>query len=754
MSKVYHTSDIHLSFKADGSVHKDMAQRSWSKGSPNYVGYLEKLSDFGKNNIKSNDFCIVTGDLTHDMKHRDAVHSFRWMRANFNGIIVACRGNHDRDIDFKKLRLDSVGSNFYLLDEGEIISIGAYTFGCYSDHKDKTNATNYTEYLKMAEAIVKQAKIKETIPVMISHYPLPLEIAKKVKGLTAYLSGHVHCTKGDYPDGNNWEWYDAAAKPTDNKTINDCYYSTGTTDVLLVLEKEIFKEITCLEVAPVSINNSNKSKIGQAFECAPKFIDKFEVEDSFNPGNIISGFMCRKKGLMYGSLYITHVNNAEIDPQLIYGTPKLAYPYKPNSTTEYAEFPNCSHFYIADKWNGTNILFYKYYDSLGNLFITAKTKGTAIVKDGDFGQFFSLTREALGWNDPGSIMLNLPNILMPLMKDSIQSYSFELCGKKEPHLVNYDFDIDLKPLFLGREDGRIEPVITSECNYYNSASNDEIVEACKNNQWMDFEINEQYRKLHNLPVKYEYNHFQTEGKVLYLMDYHDLCVSRTLYKIKPKDIEEMHWQTFDVDTVNKVSEAVKKIKRDGMNVTEQTLQEELDMGPKEWNKFGKQVLASVNVDRPDDKREVLILVGVPGSGKSTFAKELEKTGWIRVNQDDLGSRNKCKTLMSEALANNKKVIVDRCNFDVNQRKAWLDLAKKHGVSKVQAIVFNTPTELCKDRIMTRLDHPTVTPIEGSKKLVDVFTSMLVPIRDDEGFVGVVGVSTVEEVDTLIKKFND
>lgn len=34
---------------------------------------------------------------------------------------------------------------------------------------------------------------------------------------------------------------------------------------------------------------------------------------------------------------------------------------------------------------------------------------------------------------------------------------------------------------------------------------------------------------------------------------------------------------------------------------------------------------------------VIVLCGLPGSGKSTFSLELEKNeNWVRINQDDLG----------------------------------------------------------------------------------------------------------------------
>jgi len=54
-----------------------------------------------------------------------------------------------------------------------------------------------------------------------------------------------------------------------------------------------------------------------------------------------------------------------------------------------------------------------------------------------------------------------PKLLQPLFEEAdCQGMSFELCGSAEPHLVKYDFEIALKPLFLSYNNGRIKPVIT------------------------------------------------------------------------------------------------------------------------------------------------------------------------------------------------------------------------------------------------------------------------------------------------------
>jgi hypothetical protein len=60
---------------------------------------------------------------------------------------------------------------------------------------------------------------------------------------------------------------------------------------------------------------------------------------------------------MIGSLYITEVSGVTLSkPQLIYGSPKLSYPYK-KGTTDYLESfergnDSIISYYLSQKWNG------------------------------------------------------------------------------------------------------------------------------------------------------------------------------------------------------------------------------------------------------------------------------------------------------------------------------------------------------------------------------------------------------------------
>lgn len=70
---------------------------------------------------------------------------------------------------------------------------------------------------------------------------------------------------------------------------------------------------------------------------------------------------------------------------------------------------------------------------------------------------------------------------------------------------------------------------------------------------------------------------------------------------------------------------------------------------------------------------VLLLVGLPGSGKTTFALRLvEGGGWVRVSQDDVGgSRAAVERSFMEALESGHAVVVDRCNCTVQQRRWFI-----------------------------------------------------------------------------------
>jgi len=76
---------------------------------------------------------------------------------------------------------------------------------------------------------------------------------------------------------------------------------------------------------------------------------------------------------------------------------------------------------------------------------------------------------------------------------------------------------------------------------------------------------------------------------------------------------------------------------------------------------------------------LLVLVGLPGAGKSTFAAALAFTGsWTVVSSDAHMSTEACVEAASAALRAQQCVVIDRCNTTEAQRRVWLELAAAGG----------------------------------------------------------------------------
>ncbi|XP_071753338.2 bifunctional polynucleotide phosphatase/kinase [Centroberyx gerrardi] len=81
------------------------------------------------------------------------------------------------------------------------------------------------------------------------------------------------------------------------------------------------------------------------------------------------------------------------------------------------------------------------------------------------------------------------------------------------------------------------------------------------------------------------------------------------------------------------------------------------------------------------KTEVIVAVGFPASGKSTFFhSHVIPKGYVYVNRDTVGSWQKCVSACEHALKEGRSVAVDNTNPDLESRKRYVDVAKAAGVS--------------------------------------------------------------------------
>lgn len=112
---------------------------------------------------------------------------------------------------------------------------------------------------------------------------------------------------------------------------------------------------------------------------------------------------------------------------------------------------------------------------------------------------------------------------------------------------------------------------------------------------------------------------------------------------------------------------------------------------------------------------IKMLVGLPASGKTTRAKELEKEGWVRICKDDIRAnmehytRKKEKEvirtrnfLIRQALQNGKNVVIDDTNLNPIHERSIRAIAREFNVEFEKDTSFlEVPIKTCIERDLKR-----------------------------------------------------
>lgn len=95
-------------------------------------------------------------------------------------------------------------------------------------------------------------------------------------------------------------------------------------------------------------------------------------------------------------------------------------------------------------------------------------------------------------------------------------------------------------------------------------------------------------------------------------------------------------------------------------------------------------------------QKLIMLVGLPASGKSTISNRLvAESGFpvVRVNRDTLGTDARCLKLTRRILDQGKVPVIDNTNPTVKSREKYLKLADEYGVP-TECWKISTPLEQC------------------------------------------------------------
>lgn len=147
----------------------------------------------------------------------------------------------------------------------------------------------------------------------------------------------------------------------------------------------------------------------------------------------------------------------------------------------------------------------------------------------------------------------------------------------------------------------------------------------------------------------------------------------------------------------------------------------------------------------DRHMQVVILVGLPGSGKSTFYAERFAATHVHVSPDNFpNNRNPGRrqaTLLEEALVAGRDVVVDNTNLRAADRAPIIEAARRHGATVI-GYAFEADVAKCRERNRKRQGRarvPDVAIYAARKRLeppshAEGFDALVrVRARDDQGF---------------------
>ncbi len=138
-----------------------------------------------------------------------------------------------------------------------------------------------------------------------------------------------------------------------------------------------------------------------------------------------------------------------------------------------------------------------------------------------------------------------------------------------------------------------------------------------------------------------------------------------------------------------------------------------------------------------------LMVGIQGSGKSTFSKRLSRELNCKIiSSDEVRKANpnmeekfvfpEVYRLCAEELKNNRDVIFDATNITPAVRSRNINSIKElYSEFKIHVYFINTDAEICKKRVQKRntMSNELYLPLE----VIDSYSKNIIPPSEEENF---------------------
>lgn len=162
---------------------------------------------------------------------------------------------------------------------------------------------------------------------------------------------------------------------------------------------------------------------------------------------------------------------------------------------------------------------------------------------------------------------------------------------------------------------------------------------------------------------------------------------------------------------------------------------------------------------------VMMLCGLPASGKSTFAKALvaaQPDFFVRVNRDEMRGKGEVDRALAAALqpylktlngrkapATTRCIVIDNCHVTTTKRREWFEAVHR---LPTLCVYFDRPVDVCKLRVTQRLDHPTIPAGTAGIPIIESMMRQWERPELSEGFCGVHRLTNDDEMAALLRSW--
>lgn len=277
-----------------------------------------------------------------------------------------------------------------------------------------------------------------------------------------------------------------------------------------------------------------KEQAAELLDINTKTLSRFDdIEDPYNMPNTLSGYVSHQADYRYGALVIDTVNGEETKPQLIFGIPKIKYPFSVNDQgVRVYRWGTIKRVEAYMKFDGTNVTAYRYRNAQDAPYSTYKLRLYPVMRDNRFAPLKTLWDVCLSrWPSLQKACQDLPANFFP---------SFEMYGYKNPHMVKYEEDITFMHLcMIGQGSRRGELGLPYMYDFVNT--NIPVAKMETGKELTEFyELMRQQAHEKN-KGKTEYGDLENEGYVMYAEVVGQGFVP---FKIKPEEVETISWSRF------------------------------------------------------------------------------------------------------------------------------------------------------------------------------------------------------------------